>query len=204
MSIDSITRLKHILVETKFLITVSQQIKTVEDLSNDEILKRASVRSIEVIGEAVKALPQSIYQTNNDIPWSKIARMRDNLIHRYFGVDYDIVWNVIVKLVPVLNQKIELILIDIYRQEYIKYKNQVNINQTFSQDYFDKLQQDIAISKLILQEYKQENKNIVISRIKDIVSQSDYILEEPEKLAPQFVEQYINEILKNIVTTQVA
>jgi hypothetical protein len=114
------------------------------------------------------------------------------------------------KLVQLLSKKtlctrkLKLKSYDIYRQEYIKYKNQVNINQTFSQDYFDKLQQDIAISKLILQEYKQENKNIVISRIKDIVSQSDYILEEPEKLAPQFVEQYINEILKNIVTTQVA
>lgn len=199
MSIDSLTRLKHILAETEFLISVSQQIKTVKDLSDDEILKRASVRSIEIIGEAVKALPQSIYQANDDIPWSKIARMRDNLIHRYFGVDYDIVWNVIVELAPILNQKVGLILINIYRQEYIKYKKQVKINQAIPQDYFDKLKQDLAISKLILQEYKQENKNIAISRIRDVISQSDYIIEFQEKLAPELVEKYVNEILRNVV-----
>ena len=53
--------------------------------------KRAFARSVEVIGEAVKNLPSEMYQKYPNIPWRKIAGMRDRLIHGYFSVDYELV-----------------------------------------------------------------------------------------------------------------
>jgi uncharacterized protein with HEPN domain len=72
----------------------------------DETLKRAYVRSIEVIGEAVKQLPNPLRQKYSAIDWRAIAGMRDRLIHNYFGVDYDIVWDVVTNKVPELNAEI--------------------------------------------------------------------------------------------------
>ncbi|MFN3927962.1 MAG: DUF86 domain-containing protein [Pseudanabaenaceae cyanobacterium] len=67
----------------------------------DETLKRAYVRSIEVIGEAVKQL-----QKYDVIECRSMAGMHDRLIHSYFGVDYDIVWDVIVNKAPTLDAEI--------------------------------------------------------------------------------------------------
>jgi len=59
----------------------------------DETLKRAFVRSVEVIGEASKKLPENIKAMQPEIEWRKVSGMRDRLIHDYFGVDYTIVWD---------------------------------------------------------------------------------------------------------------
>ena len=60
----------------------------------DEVLRRALVRSLEVIGEAAKQVPAMFRARNPQIDWRVMAGMRDRLIHGYFGVDYEIVWNV--------------------------------------------------------------------------------------------------------------
>ena len=68
---------------------------------------------MEIIGEAVKQLPDSFLNQYPEIEWRKIAGMRDRLIHHYFGVDYDIVWDAVVNEVPSLHIKIkELLQID--------------------------------------------------------------------------------------------
>ena len=65
-----------------------------ESFLQDETLKRAFVRSIEVIGEASKKLPENVKAMKPDIEWRKVSGMRERLIHDYFGVDYTIVWDV--------------------------------------------------------------------------------------------------------------
>ena len=60
----------------------------------DETPWRAFVRSLEVIGEAVKSLPEEFLESHPEVDWRPIARMRDRLIHGYFGVDYQLVWDV--------------------------------------------------------------------------------------------------------------
>ena len=82
--------LHHILDEVDYLLKHSENID-LENFLKNETLKRAFVRSLEIIGEAVKKLPADFKNEHTSIEWKKIAGMRDKLIHKYFGVDYYIV-----------------------------------------------------------------------------------------------------------------
>lgn len=75
-----------------------------EDFFNSKQLQDSLIRRIEIIGEAIKNIPDDFKKTNNQIPWKKIAGMRDILIHQYFGVDLNLTWNVIVKEIPKLKE----------------------------------------------------------------------------------------------------
>ena len=69
--------------------------------SRDRKTINAVVRSLEVIGEAVKKIPDDLKHRHPEIPWKHMAAMRDKLIHEYFGVDTEIVWKVAAEeLVP--------------------------------------------------------------------------------------------------------
>jgi uncharacterized protein with HEPN domain len=65
---------------------------------------------LEIIGEAVKRIPKQVCEQYRQIEWNKIAGMRDKLIHHYFGVDYDLVWDIIENHIPKLKETIKLIL----------------------------------------------------------------------------------------------
>lgn len=78
-----------------------------EDKFFDSItIQDAVVRRLEIIGEAVKNLPDSFKNKHLGIPWKKIAGTRDVLIHEYFGVDVDLVWKIANKDIPKLKRQI--------------------------------------------------------------------------------------------------
>ncbi len=68
-----------------------------DELESNKEKLNAVVRSLEIIGEAAKNLPKSFRDQHSKIPWKKIIGTRDLLIHRYFGIDVDILWEIIKK-----------------------------------------------------------------------------------------------------------
>ena len=113
MSRSACEYLQHILDETNYLMSVSNGLEQ-SVFVNDDTLKRAVTRSIEIIGEAVKQVPDTIRQKYPHIEWRAMAGMRDRLIHIYFSVDYDIVWDVMVHHIPQLHVAV----LEILDQEY--------------------------------------------------------------------------------------
>ncbi|WP_418640779.1 DUF86 domain-containing protein [Sulfurimonas sp. ST-27] len=79
---------------------------TYEEFIQDDKTVSACIREIEVIGEATKQIPQEITEQFTQLPWSLMAKMRDKLIHWYFEIDEEIVWNVTKNKLP--NIKIEI------------------------------------------------------------------------------------------------
>ena len=88
-----------------------------EEFRNNELIQDGVVRNLEIIGEATKNIPESIKKDNPDIEWRKIAGLRDILIHVYFGIDTEIIWDIVKNKVPELKEKIEYILAKLNSRE---------------------------------------------------------------------------------------
>ncbi len=101
--------LRHILEEVDYLGRTANDLDK-EIFANDETLKRSFVRSIEIIGEAAKKIAPQVKTKYEDVEWRKITGMRNRLIHDYFAVDYDIVWDVVVNKIPELRTQVERII----------------------------------------------------------------------------------------------
>ena len=101
--------LKHILQEANYLLEDSEN-ESFDSFIQNKRLKRAFVRSIEIIGEAVKNIPDHVKAKQPEVEWKKIASTRDRLIHTYMYIDYEIVWDIIKNKIPELKLKIEELL----------------------------------------------------------------------------------------------
>jgi uncharacterized protein with HEPN domain len=111
MSKEPIEFLRHIADECIFLLSVSKDLSK-DDFLDNEVLKRAVVRSLEIIGEATKKIPADFKSTFNSIEWKNMAGMRDRLIHNYMGVNYLIVWDVFKNKIPELYEQISEVIND--------------------------------------------------------------------------------------------
>ncbi len=105
-----------------YLADITQAINLIEEFTremdrdafiHDEKTVFAVIRCLEIIGEAVKRLPQSFRDDHHQVPWKIMAGMRDRLIHGYDIIDYEIIWNTIQKDIPGIKPVIELLTKDI-------------------------------------------------------------------------------------------
>ncbi len=111
MSKESIEYLRHILSECDYIVSVIKPELAKDEFLRDETIKRAVVRSLEIIGEATKKIPADIKLQWGNISWKNMAGMRDRLIHDYMGVNYSIVWDVIKNIIPKVRLEIQEIII---------------------------------------------------------------------------------------------
>jgi len=106
MSKDPKEYIHHIFDECKYIASACNNLSK-EEFLDDETLKRAVTRSLEIIGEATKKIPADYKLRWNNIQWKNMAAMRDRLIHDYIGVNYSIVWDVVKNKIPQLVDEIE-------------------------------------------------------------------------------------------------
>jgi uncharacterized protein with HEPN domain len=110
MSKHYLEYLRHILAECEWLESQRNPDLRQESFLRDETMKRAVVRSLEIIGEASKKIPVDQKLRWKNIPWKNMAGMRDRLIHDYMGVNYLIVWDVLQNFIPELQIKVNEII----------------------------------------------------------------------------------------------
>lgn len=109
MSFEPRDYLRHILVEADYLVGRSEGL-SFEAFAADETLRRAFVRSLEIVGEAAKKVPEEFRAAHPIVEWRAMAGMRDVLIHDYFGVDFELVWDVVRNRIPELRGHVASIL----------------------------------------------------------------------------------------------
>jgi uncharacterized protein with HEPN domain len=109
MSFDDLDYVRHIVDETRYLQTASTGLEQTKFM-RDETLRRAFVRSLEIIGEAARHISKQFQDKYPGIEWRSMAGMRNRLIHNYLGVDYDIVWDVVTNKVPILRSELERVI----------------------------------------------------------------------------------------------
>lgn len=109
MKREPIVFLTHILESIKLIELYLQNIT--EEYFYTSIEKQdLVVRRLEIIGEAVKNLPDEFRKKHSNIPWKRIAGIRDVVIHQYFGINYTVIWDTVVDALPVLKKQIELLM----------------------------------------------------------------------------------------------
>ena len=107
---DNAVFLRHILESVSAIEAYVKGVSKKTFLSSPQ-LQDAVLRRLEVIGEAAKNLPASFKEKHHVLPWRKIEGMRNFIIHEYFGVDLELVWNTIKKDIPVLKQNVTAMLV---------------------------------------------------------------------------------------------
>jgi len=94
--LDSIRKIETYLNTTDF-----------ENFKKNEMMSDAVIRNIEVIGEAINKLPETFLNSHHEVEWHKAISMRNRLIHAYFEIDYNILWNTCKSILPLLKIQIE-------------------------------------------------------------------------------------------------
>lgn len=109
MSPSMIEYLEHIQKELNFLVKHSSN-TSYEQFLSDDLISRAYSRSLEIIGEAAKKVPDEIRYKYLEVDWRGMTGLRDVLIHQYFQIDYQLVWEVIQEDIPLAKEWIDIII----------------------------------------------------------------------------------------------
>ncbi len=109
MHLSQVDFLRHILADCDYLLKELED-NSFDDFVGDERLIKAVCRSLEIIGEASSKIHPDLKSKHNYIPWREMSDIRNRIIHNYFGVDYDIVWDSVNTDIPILKDCIEAII----------------------------------------------------------------------------------------------
>ena len=98
-----------------FIDDILENISLIEDstkismdkFESDRLIVDATIRRLEIIGEAVKNIPNSLREKYSKVPWRKIAGFRDVIIHAYFGMNLERIWSIIKDDLPTLKKQIQ-------------------------------------------------------------------------------------------------
>lgn len=109
---DESVYLKHILDSIEKIEEYTKEVEE-DKFARNTLIQDGVIRQLEIIGEAGRRISQDFRKRYKDIPWEDITGMRDKLIHGYFGVDLQTVWDTVKKDIPVLEREIKKILKEI-------------------------------------------------------------------------------------------
>ncbi|MBU1104891.1 DUF86 domain-containing protein [Candidatus Parcubacteria bacterium] len=108
--------LKHILEACEKVEMMVQDLDKEDFMDKDWITREAILRQLEIIGEAVKRIPNEFKLKYSEVSWKDISGMRDYLVHEYFAVNYEMAWETAISDIPKLKKKI----VEIALKENIK------------------------------------------------------------------------------------
>lgn len=108
---DDRVRIRHILDAAREAFSFADGLNRT-DLDTDRKLNLSLVRLLEIIGEAARGVSDEFRQNHPDLPWNKMVGMRDRLIHGYFDVNLDVVWETITEDLPALVAQLEKMVAD--------------------------------------------------------------------------------------------
>ncbi|MGH8776418.1 MAG: HepT-like ribonuclease domain-containing protein [Jiangellaceae bacterium] len=101
MPLDDGVRMRHLVEAAQKAVAYAAQ-RDRSALDDDELFRLAMTKLVEIVGEAAKQVSQPTKARNPDVPWSEAARMRDRLIHHYFDINRDVLWQTITVDLPAL------------------------------------------------------------------------------------------------------
>lgn len=106
MENKDLIRLRHMLDSTEAILLFVKR-KRRASLDKDRLLRSAIMRELEIIGEAANKTSDKTKKRFPDLPWRELVGMRNRLIHAYFNVDHDIVWETVKKYLPTFQDKLK-------------------------------------------------------------------------------------------------
>jgi uncharacterized protein with HEPN domain len=108
---DYVQLLRFMMDECIIIETERKKLLKYEDMMSNELLKRGLVKSVENIGEAASKIPFHQRELWKEIDWKHIVGMRQRLAHDYWGINYEIVWDIIQHKLPELKRQLETLLV---------------------------------------------------------------------------------------------
>jgi len=111
---DDYVRFQHMLEAAKEAVAFAKD-RQRADLEQDRMLTLAIIKDVEIIGEAASKMSGSARESFDEIPWDAMVGMRNRLVHVYFNIDYDRVWDTITDDLPPLIERLEQIVSDYWQ-----------------------------------------------------------------------------------------